>query len=113
MSDINDGQIEIELDGTKRFLKPTLGAAVTISRAYDGFTNAIRSISGFNFEAILLVIIQGLGLSDQEARGMDEKVYRSGVQHLASPCIRYINVLSNGGRPIKEDKEPGKEGASQ
>lgn len=93
------GNVEIELDGEPIVLKPTLKAAQTLSRQADGLLGAVQRVSRFDLDTITQVIALGSG---QKVTEVADAVWRTGVTELAEPVIRYISVLSNGGRPVDE-----------
>lgn len=105
MSRIEMGEVEIELSGQKKVLRPTTRAALAISRRFDGFTNAAQHLAAFDMDALVFVIEAGLGLKEQEAKDLASEVFITGVAALATPAIRYVGMLSNGGRPMKDDQE--------
>jgi hypothetical protein len=99
------GNVEIELDGEIRILKPSLQAAQAISRQKGGIMAAIRSAGDFDFDTIVNVIALGLGVSGKEARDLPEQVYSTGLPDLSGPVIRYLSIIANGGRPLDDGGE--------
>jgi len=99
----NAGDVPIVLDGEDFVLKPSLACASTLSRQGGGFAGMSSRLATIDFDATVMVITQGLGLKGQDAKGIDEKIYLTGVGELAGSCIRFINILANGGRPPNEE----------
>lgn len=91
------GDVEIELDGEIVTLRPTLRAMQTISRQRGGIVTAAEAVGRLDFDAMVQVIKLGL---DTDTRDIPEKVWRTGLGSLSGPLIRYLTILSNGGRPI-------------
>lgn len=112
---INAGEIDIVLNEDKLVLKPTIRAATTISRQFNGFSEARRLLVAENFDAVVSIIRLGLNLSDNDARGrglppnhqsIEDRVYLNGITaELLIPLIKYVAVLGNGGRPLPDEPE--------
>jgi hypothetical protein len=105
------GDVPIELDGDSVVLKPSLDAAMQASRLANGLTGAIDRCARYDLDTIIRVVALGLGLTGNGSKDLPGKVYRTGVHIVAPACIRFLNILSNGGRPIgdgddDEDKAP-------
>lgn len=103
MSDpkVGIGDVVITLDGQERILRPTLHAAMTVSKLSNGIVGAIQRVSTFDFDLVTQIIVLGLGMSNnaRESRDIPEKVYRTGLMDLVPDVVRYLTILSNGGRP--------------
>ena len=105
------GDIEVNILGEERKLVPSLRAAKVISKDFGGGLGAINRISQFDLDAITRIISVGLGLTANgekqfaNGEGLEEAVYKTGVMELAAPCIRYIHVILNGGKPPSEEPE--------
>src|SRR5690625_3739892 len=116
MSDIQAGWVDLELedrDGqpVSVTLKPTPAAMIAISRRCGNMTNAMQAGLNRDVDAIINVAIQGAGLSEDKkapAR-LEAQVYRSGLNDVAASCLRYLAILQNGGKPLREDEisDPG------
>lgn len=100
-----EGDIEIELEGRKFWLKPTLEACLRISRANGslGPRELSERCLQLNFDSIVYVIAAGLGCEIDEK--LERSVYRTGIVHLFGKCVRFIHIISNGGRPFVEGEE--------
>lgn len=98
------GDVEIELEGKKLRLKPSLEACLRLSRSPLGDPRALYDkCMGLNFEAMITVIAAGLGVEIEE---IQESVFRTGTANLIGPCSRFIINVSNGGRAaVEEAKE--------
>lgn len=107
---LNSGEVELFLDGARAVLKPTARAALMISQFCGGLREAGLRLGRYDIETINFVIGTGLNLSDRDSKDLPDRIFRSGYQDLASPLIRFVGMLSNGGRPIDGDEErPGNE----
>lgn len=108
MSDpnIGAGNVEIVLDGETYVLKPTLKAALTLTNVQGGLPALIQRCINLEINAIVEVISQGLGVTSKD---LPERVWRTGLFTLSARCIRFLNILANGGRPLdaEDDKEGG------
>jgi len=97
------GNVPITLDGEDRELVPSLGACTFLSRQGGGLMGLVQRCGALDMDAIVMVIAQGLGLMGQGSKDLPNLVYRTGVSDLAGPCIRFINILANGGKPPSEE----------
>lgn len=99
------GNVEIELDGEKVVLRPTLRAAQAISRQEGGIMAAVQALSKLDIDALTGVIAFGLG---KEPKDVADAVWRTGAADLTPPAARFLTILANGGRP--SDSKGGEEG---
>lgn len=111
-SKINAGEVTLVFNDEGMILKPTLRAATTISRQYNGYANARAALVSENFDAVVFILRLGLNLNDRDARDLPDKVYKNGLTaELLIALIKYVAILGNGGRPLPD--EPGEEGQGQ
>lgn len=104
MAQINAGEVSVTLNGEELVLKPTLRAMTMISRQFSGLAEARRQLVSENIDAVVYILRTGAGLSDKEARGLDEKVFQNGITaDLLVPLIRYVAIVGNGGKPLPDD----------
>lgn len=99
-----EGNIPIELDGKAMELVPTLQACMAISKIAGGLNAAVQRCLALDMETICQIITAGLGLNPTQARAVPEAVYKTGLIALSAPCIDFVNVVGNGGRPIAEEE---------
>lgn len=110
-SKINSGETPIFFDGEDMVLRPTLRAATTINRQFDGFQNARNALVRENFDAVVFILRMGLNLSDKDARNLPDRVYENGITaELLIPLIKYVAVLGNGGRALPDEPEDNQTG---
>lgn len=103
-----EGDVEIELEGGNQFLKPTLEACLRISRSgEDGPRRLADKVLALNFDAICHVVAAGLGKPVDE---IQEVVFRTGTVNIFGACLRFIHIVSNGGRPPKKEEEKKRKG---
>lgn len=100
------GDVEIELDGEKVTLRPTLKAAQIISRQAGGIIGAIQALRSLDIDALTGIVAAGLGKS---VKDVEDAVWRRGVADLTPMATRYVTNLANGGRPA--DDSGGEEAA--
>lgn len=98
------GNVIINLDGEDIKLKPGLGACLQISRMHGGTMNTIAKLREYDFDTMAQVISFGSGLGN--TKELREKIYNTGMFTLNPSVIRFVTIVSNGGRP-PEDTEPG------
>ncbi len=98
-----EGDVEIELDGQKMWLKPTLAACLAISRSGAGLPRVLADqCLQLNLDSVCLVVAAGLGVRVEDIQG---QVFKTGTINLFGACIRFIHIVSNGGRPPKPEDE--------
>ncbi len=113
-SKINSGEVEIVFDEENLTLKPTLRAATSINRQFDGFANARASLVRENFDAVVFILRLGLNLSDKDARDLPDRVYKNGITaELLIPLIKYVAILGNGGRALPDEPDNSPDESSQ
>lgn len=100
-----EGDVEIELEGKRFWLKPTLEACLRVSRAPGsrGPRELSEQCLQLNFDAIVYVIAAGLGCEIDEK--LERTVFRSGTVTLFGKCVRFVHIISNGGRPFAKEEE--------
>jgi virulence-associated protein VagC len=100
MTALNEGEVEIVLNGNKRVLRPTLNAITQISRLHNGMNGVTQALVNSDFDAVVAVVRHGLGIPDREATRLPAEIYKNGLtQDLVIACINYVSILTNGGRP--------------
>lgn len=100
MSNIGDGDVPIVLGEHEFVLKPTLKAAMTLSRG--GLIDLVKRCADLDFEAIQSVIVAGIGKRSKDIPGL---IFESGLLALSEPCIRFVHILANGGKPFDDEQE--------
>ena len=104
MTTIHDGLFPIELNGETITLKATLGAVRQLSAQYGGLSPVRDSIIKMDLAVMVAVIRYGAGLTDAEARGLDNRIFRHGMNNeLLLALLRYVAALGNGGKPVDEE----------
>lgn len=106
------GDVEITLDGEVFYLKPTLAAAMTVSRQAGGIQAAINRCVQYDFDTIRSIVALGLGQMGQGSKDLPEKIWRTGLMDLAPLCIRYLHIVANGGRPPEAEQQQEEDGAA-
>lgn len=100
---IGAGDIAINLGEKEYVLRPSLRAAKILSRKYGGTANIVQSLTQMNLDTFVDVIRHGAGLTEHGAKNLEEEIFSHGLFSLTAPCIRYMHILSNGGRPPSDD----------
>lgn len=111
---IGDGDVIVTIAGEDYVLKPTPRAALAISREQGGggLATAKQKVLVEDFDTIVLVICQGVGLMPRYQKEMPAKVFETGLAELKGPVFKYLDHLSHGGRPprIPEDEAEDEDG---
>lgn len=98
-----EGDVAITIDGEDLFLRPSLSAALGISRLHNDLNKTMQYIMNMDLDTIVSVV--SFGLSTPVTKKLQEQVWRSGVFAIRTPLIRFLSVINNGGRLPKDDDE--------
>lgn len=80
-------------------LRPTLGAAIAINRAFGGLQPALDRIVAVDITALATVIAAGTSdTSEATVRRIVEGVFVEGASGLVAPLSAYILTLADAGR---------------
>lgn len=99
------GVVDLMVDGTTYTLRPSLRAAQALSRAYGGFAPLLDRLRQMDLDAYSAVIVQGAGLERREARDVPEAIYSAGMADIMVPCVEFVAILANGGKPLADDDD--------
>ena len=83
-------------------LKPSLAACQGICRLHGNLAQTVGKVLNGDIDTIVSVISLGVG---KHAKEIPQLVYETGVYALAADVIRFINIVSNGGRPLAEEAQ--------
>lgn len=103
------GDVKFHLGGEEMVLRPTLEAALAISRTSGGIRGAIGRVNDLDLDMIVSVVRAGIG-RDAAARhrNLDELIWREGLLEsggeIVLRCIDFLLCLGHGGRPPSEDR---------
>lgn len=101
----NTGDVDISLNGDKSTLRCTLRAAKEINASFGDYVTAQRRLATYDLAAYVAIVAAGLGKTSKE---VEAAVYNNGMVELTKPLSDYVNLLANGGRPLKTDDEAAK-----
>lgn len=99
------GDVEIELDGERVKLRPSLKASQIISRESGGVVGAIERAARFDHDTIVSCVALGLGKTVKE---IEEAAWQTGLATLAPPVMEFLSMIANGGRPRSGGSESPK-----
>lgn len=103
-TELHEGSVSITLAGESVTLKPTLGAAIVINRAFGGLVEAQRRVLAQDIEAIGVVIAAGLGRSEKTESVLGE-VFETGIDELVGPAGNFVAALATAGGRKKASGE--------
>jgi hypothetical protein len=111
MAQLNEGDVEITLNGQTLVLRPTLRAMNAISSSNGGLNKVRQMLVDQEFSTVVSVIMHGANLAGQrDAKELPEAVYRNGLDApLLVSLINYVAILANGGKPLPDsgqDEQP-------
>lgn len=103
------GDIAVELLDSKGelkalTLKPSLQACQALSRINGGLVNLSSRVSALDLDSIVTVLAYGLGYggTKRPPKDFEERVYRTGLVALSTPCTQFVNIVANGGKPLAD-----------
>lgn len=94
---IGAGNVTVVLGGESLVLRPSLAAALAISRKEGGIMSIVQACTRFDLDAIAFVVSQGLG---RPASEITELIWSTGIAKVAPAAIQFCTILANGGRPL-------------
>lgn len=106
MSKLNEGEVEITLNGTPRVLRPTLNAMQALSRGHGGLAGTRDALVRQDVDVVCNVLFHGMGLKESDRKDLPKAVYKNGITgELLIALIRYVAILGNGGKPLDEGED--------
>jgi hypothetical protein len=97
------GDVDLVLGDDLIVLRPTLKAAIKLSTRPGGLAEVSRKCLALDIETITDILLIA---SEEKIEGsVMERVFNEGLINLASPCVTFINNLSNGGKPFTDKQE--------
>lgn len=97
--ELGSGEESVRVGDTIYVLRPTLGAAISINRAFGGFQPAMDRARAFDLVAITTVIAAGSGATDPAAiERLTGEIFVAGIARYAPQVIAYLGALATGGR---------------
>ena len=112
------GDIQLILGGEVLTLRPTLDAALALSRQSGGIRQAITKVMDLDLDTIVSVVRLGVGREEaRRLKNLDRMIWENGLLdaqgELVLRCIEYLSNLARGGRSADDvvgDDDVGKEG---
>lgn len=97
------GNVEIILDGREYVLRPSLDAALTLSRQSGGIRAAIAKVVDLDLDTIVSVIRLGIGREEaKRIKDLDRLIWESGLLdnqgELILRCVDFLSNIARGGR---------------
>ena len=105
MDDLNDGIVEVVVDGETHEMKPTVNAIRRISRGCKGLLPALQALQNVDVDALALVVVAGIGVTGRPAREIEEQVQRRPLDYL-TPASEFLSGILDDGSDDGEG-EPG------
>jgi hypothetical protein len=108
--DVKRARVVVEIDGEEMTLIPSPSAILSLSAQFGGFQPLVGAIGRLDIQAMVSVVVAGLGLEGRAARDMADAVAMSSGLEMAPKLIEFAMILANGGKPLKADKGDEDEG---
>jgi hypothetical protein len=106
MSKLNEGEVEIILNGTPRVLRPTLNAMQALSRSHNGLAGVRDALVRQDVDAVCNVLFHGMHLKEADRKDLPKVVWKNGITgELLISLIKYVAILGNGGKPLEESED--------
>lgn len=96
MAKLDDGIVEVEIDGDRYELKPTVDAIRRISRAYKGLAPALAALQNVDVDAIAQVILAGAGVHGQRAKSLEAAIALRPMAYLEPAANFLAGILDDG-----------------
>ena len=98
------GDVPIEVGGATYVLRPTLEAALAISRQFGGIREAMSRVNSLDLDAVVSVIRAGMGTAEaRKIKNLEAVIWGGGLLsgngELILGCVNFLIYLANGGRP--------------
>lgn len=106
------GNVAIILGGSEFVLRPSLDAALTLSRQAGGIRAAITKVVDLDLDTIVSVIRLGIGRDEaKRIKDLDRLIWESGLLdnqgEIVLRCVDYLSNIARGGRPADESAGSG------
>lgn len=105
-AEIGAGDVDLEFDGKPLKLRPTLEACIRLNNLHKSLRLTQQRVEAFDFDTICEVIAAGVPANPTQMKNLVVPgVYRTGMINLIAPCIEFIGVVMNGGKPLPDIAE--------
>jgi hypothetical protein len=105
------GETTIVVGERSLTLRPTLGAAIAISRAHGGLLAAAQRVSAADVNAMASIVAAGAGVTDAgEIDAVTRDLFLGGLAGYAAPLTDYVTTLLTGDQTDADGEEEGKSG---
>lgn len=97
------GDVKITISDETFTMRPTLDAALTLSRQSGGIRQAITKVLDLDLDTIVGVVRLGIGRDEaKRLKNLDKMIWENGLLdaqgELVSRCVEYLSNLARGGR---------------
>ena len=106
---IGAGDIQIKLGENDIVLRPSLQACQALASVRGGIADMTSRCLNLEFDAIYQVVLAGMG--GTKSKDLPGLIYEAGLIPLSEPCIRFLQVVANGGQPLSDEGEDDEGGA--
>lgn len=103
-AEIGAGDVVLSLPKDEIVLTPTANALKMLSRQGGGIPGMVQRCMNFEFDSIMMVVQYGATLNPVQLKNhsVEQQVFEAGISNIAPLCIRYLTILSNGGKPPED-----------
>lgn len=108
MSRATYGSVEIEANGKKYELKPTLKAYEQIESRMGGLRQAIEGAGSMSITMLASVVIAGTGKGQKDIEKVKEDIFAEGALNVLPKVTEYLMLLLNpSGKDDAEEESSG------
>lgn len=98
------GDVPITVGAESYVLRPTLEAALAISRQFGGIREALARVNNLDLDAVVSVIRAGIGATEaRRVKNLEAAVWGGGLLsgdgELILALVNFLICLANGGKP--------------
>lgn len=105
------GDVEVVFkNGSRCVLKPSLAVCIALSDYDTGILGLAGDCEAGKIKPLLFVLETALGKRPKE---LPQLVYDTGLFNVASPCIRFLRGISNGGKAPDEAEAAVEDGGEE
>lgn len=102
-----EGDVPLVLDGKDVVLRPSLQACLGISRLHNSMQITLDKVLSMDMDTIVSIIALGLGQNPNAK--LQAAVYRTGLFGIRLHIVKFINIINNGGKAVRDLEDEGDE----
>ena len=110
MARATHGIIDVEINGKKYTMKPTLAAYEKIETRLGGLRQAIESCSNMSLDSLAYIVAAGSGMGNKEIPELKNNIFQEGTLNVLPKVTEFLMKLLNpSGKDMDDDVQEEKE----